>query len=73
MAARVWPDLDDKHRWALGLIEERLERTIQTPEALAARAAELRVQAERTDIDGYRDAALMLAERYELATARRRA
>lgn len=73
MAARVWPDLDGKHRWALGLMDELLERTTQTPDALAARAAELRTQAERTDIDGHRVAALVLADRYELAAERRRA
>jgi hypothetical protein len=52
-------------------MEEWLERTIQTPEALAARAVELRAQAERADIDACRDAALMLADRYELAARRR--
>lgn len=71
MAARLWPDLDDKHRWALELMEERLAQTTQRPEALAARAGELRAQAARTDIDGCRDAYLTLAVRYELAAARR--
>lgn len=69
MAARPWPDIREKHRWVLELMEERLERTMQRPEALAARARELRAQAERTDIYGYRDAALALAGRYELAVA----
>lgn len=72
MAARLWPDLDDKHRWALELMEERLARTTQPPEALAARAVELRAEAARTDIDGYRDAYLALADRYELAASARR-
>ena len=72
MAARLWPDLDDKHRWALELMEERLAQTTQRPEALAERARELRAQAARTDIDGYRDAYLALADRYELAAAARR-
>ena len=63
MAARLWPDLDDKHRWALELMEERLAQTTQRPEALAERARELRAQAARTDIDGYRDAYLALADR----------
>jgi len=72
MAARQWPDLDDKHRWAIELMEERLAHTTQRPEALATRAGELRVQAARTDIDGYRDAYLALADRYELAAAARR-
>jgi hypothetical protein len=72
VAARLWPDLDEKHRWALELMEERLAQTTQQPEALAARAKELRAQAARTDIDGYRDAYLALADRYEVAVAARR-
>ncbi|HKI65695.1 MAG TPA: hypothetical protein VJ989_00310 [Solirubrobacterales bacterium] len=71
MAARLWPDLDDKHRWALELMEEWLAQTTQRPEALAERARELRAQAARTDIDGYRNAFLVLADRYELAATRR--
>jgi hypothetical protein len=39
--------------------------------ALRTRAEELRAQAARTDIDGYRDAALALTDRYDLAAARR--
>jgi hypothetical protein len=72
VAARQWPDLDDKHRWAVELMEERLAQTTQRPEALDARAGELRAQAARTDIGGYRDAYLALADRYELAAAARR-
>lgn len=72
MAARQWPHLDDKHRWAVELMEDLLERTTQRPEALDVRAGELRAQAARTDIDGYRDAYLALADRYELAAAARR-
>jgi len=49
-----------------------LERTTQRPEALDARAGELRAQAARTDIDGCRDAYLALADHYELAAAARR-
>lgn len=71
MAARPWPEIPDDQRWIVELMEERLEQTTQPPEALAARARELRAQAERTDIDGYRDAALALADRYELAAAAR--
>lgn len=62
----------DKYRWAVELMEERLERTTQRPGALAARAGELRAQAARTDIDGYRNAYLALADRYELAASVRR-
>jgi len=72
MANRLWPDLPDRHRWAVKLMEELLERTAQRPEALDARAGELRAQAARTDIDGYRDAYLALADRYELAASARR-
>lgn len=52
-------------------MEERLEDTWQTPEQLQARAKELRVEAAETDIKGIRDAALVLAERYEEAAAAR--
>jgi hypothetical protein len=72
MAARPWLDIRERYRWALELMEEQLARTTQPPEALAARAAELRVKAARTDIDGYRDAYLTLADRYELAASARR-
>lgn len=71
MAVRPWPDISNDHRWAIELMEELLEQTTQPPEALAARAEELRARAARTDIDGYRDAALALADRYELAAAAR--
>ncbi|HEU4905571.1 MAG TPA: hypothetical protein VFT19_05585 [Solirubrobacterales bacterium] len=50
MEGRLWPDLDDKHRWALELIDERLARTTQRPEALAARAGELCAQAARYEL-----------------------
>jgi len=52
-------------------MEECLERTTQGPGELLERAAELRFEAGRTDIDGYRDADLVLADRYEQAAARR--
>jgi hypothetical protein len=71
MAAHPWPDIPDKHRWALDLMEERLERTEQPARELSARAEELRAQAAQTDIAGYRDAALALADRYEQAAAAR--
>lgn len=71
MSGRRWPDIPDEQGWALELMEERLERTSQTPEELAARAEELRAQAAETDIKGFRDAALALAARYEEAAAAR--
>ncbi|MGH2988022.1 MAG: hypothetical protein ACRDLO_15240 [Solirubrobacterales bacterium] len=71
MPTAAWPDIPDEQRWALELIEERLERTSQTPDELSARAEELRAQAADTEIRGFRDAALALAERYEEAAAAR--
>ena len=73
METRVWPDLPEKHRWALELMEKRLKNTTQPARELSARAEELRAQAAQTDIDGYRDAALMLADRYEQASTLMRA
>lgn len=58
-------------RWALELMEERLEHAEQTPEELSERAKELRRQASGTDLAAHRDAALALAERYEQAAAAR--
>jgi hypothetical protein len=66
-----WPDVPDEQRWSLELMEERLERTAQPPRALSARAEELRAQAAQTDVAGYRNAALALADRYEQAAAGR--
>jgi hypothetical protein len=71
MAAHPWPDIPDKHRWVLEQMEERLEQTAQPARELSARADELRAQAAQTDIEGYRDAALALADRYEQAAAAR--
>ena len=72
MAVQSWPELPDKHRWVVELMKERLEQTALAPGELSARAAELRVQAEQTDIEGYREASLALADRYEQAAAVRR-
>ncbi|MGB7588528.1 MAG: hypothetical protein WBM00_07455 [Solirubrobacterales bacterium] len=55
----------------LELMEERLEQTNQPARELSARADELRAEAVQTDIDGYRDAALALADRYEQPAAAR--
>ena len=52
-------------------MEERLEQTSQRPQELASRAKELRAQATETDVKGFRDAALALADRYEQAAAAR--
>jgi hypothetical protein len=71
MPVHPWPDIPGEQRWSLELMEERLERTAQPPRELSARAEELRAQAAQTDIAGYRDAALALADRYEQAAAAR--
>jgi len=71
MSAHPWPDVPEEHRWSIELMEELLELTEQPPRELSARAEELRAQAAQTDIEGYRDAALALADRYEQAAAAR--
>jgi hypothetical protein len=52
-------------------MEERLERTSQSPRQLSGRAEELREQAAHSEIKGFRDAAAALADRYEEAAAAR--
>ncbi|HET8862430.1 MAG TPA: hypothetical protein VFM94_04175 [Solirubrobacterales bacterium] len=69
MAARPWPEIPERHRWTLEMMEERLRETNQTPDELRARARELRAKAEQTDVKGIRDATLALADRYEKAAA----
>lgn len=54
-------------------MEERLRDPWQAPEQLWARAKELRLEAAETDIEGVRDAALVLAERYQEAAVGRAA
>jgi hypothetical protein len=66
-----WPEVRDEDRSVIELMEELLETTRQSPDELRARAAELRDEARRTDIKGYRDAALALADRYEQTAAAR--
>ena len=71
MSAHPWPDVPKEHRWSIELMEELLEQTDQPPRELSARAEELRSQAAQTDVEGYRDAALALADRYEQTAAAR--
>ncbi len=71
MTVRSWPDVPEKHRWALELMEERLEQTKLSPEALRTRADELRAEAASTEITGFRDAVLTLADHYTEAAAAR--
>jgi hypothetical protein len=72
-AANPWPEVRDEDRWAIELMEDRLENTRQSPAELRARAVDLRAEAQQTDMIGIRDAALALAERYEQAAAARTA
>jgi hypothetical protein len=69
MAVRPWPDIPD--RWPIDLMEELLADTEQTPDELRARARQLRSQAEASEFEGQRQAALALADRYEQAATRR--
>lgn len=71
VASRQWPDVPAEQQWARELMEERLERTGQTPEELSGRAEELRVLAADAEIEGFRTAALALAERYDEAAQAR--
>jgi hypothetical protein len=71
MPIHPWPDIPKEHRGSIELMEELLERTEQPARELSARAEELRAQAAQTDIEGYCDAALALADRYEQAAAAR--
>lgn len=71
MDVRPWPPLLDEDRWLAELMDSRLRESTQSPEELRARARELRTEAERSEIEGMRDAALALAERYEQAAAAR--
>jgi hypothetical protein len=53
------------------MMDELLANTTRTVEELLDRARELRAKATATDIDGYRSAALKLANRFEQAAAER--
>ena len=66
-----WPPLHDEDRWLLAAMEHRLRDGKQSPEQLRARARELRAQAEKSDIEGVRDARMALAGRYEDTAAAR--
>jgi hypothetical protein len=71
MAHHPWPNVPEEQRWAIEAMEERLAKTSRPPEALAARARELRDEAETSEIKGQRDAALAMADRYDEAAALR--
>lgn len=71
MDVRPWPPLREEDRWLAELMDQRLRETTQSAEDLRARAAELRAQADQSELKGMRDAALALADRYEQAAASR--
>lgn len=68
---RPWPKVDKEDQWIIELMDERLERTTQSPEKLHARAQELYAEAVHADAGGHRDALLALADRYEQAATAR--
>jgi hypothetical protein len=71
MDVRPWPVLPDKDRWLADTMDRRLRDSTQSAEQLRSRARELRTEAEQSDVQGIRNAALALAERYEQTAAAR--
>jgi hypothetical protein len=69
--SQVWPDVPEDLKWTIEFMEERLERSSRSPRELSTRAEELRQLGAQTEIKGYRDAAVALADRYEEAAATR--
>ena len=70
-SVRPWPKVSEEDQWLIELMDERFERTTQSPEKLHARAQELYAEAVHADPGGHRDALLALADRYEQAAAAR--
>lgn len=62
-----WPVLNEGDRWLTRAMEQRLRESTQSAEQLRARARALRDEAELAEMQGIRDAALALADRYERA------
>jgi len=73
MDVSPWPTLLDEDRWLIDAMENRLRESNLSPERLRERAIELRAEAGRSDIQGIRNAAWALAERYEQAAKSRAA
>jgi hypothetical protein len=63
--------LNDEDRWLTEAMDDVLKESTESADELRGRARELRVQAERSDLKGVRDAALALADRYEQAASAR--
>jgi hypothetical protein len=70
MALHPWPAVAPEDQWAIDEMEERLADMGRDPDQRRARARVLRARAARTDIKGYREAWLALADRYEDAASR---
>lgn len=71
MSVRPWPSLREEDRWLTEAMEGRLSESRMSPDEIRSRARELREQAAQSEVDGTREAALALADRYEQeATAR---
>ena len=62
--------MPDRHRWVIDALDEQLDETDLTRAELTARAQELRAEARDSVVDGYRDAAVSLADRYEQTESR---
>jgi hypothetical protein len=71
MNVRPWPALPDEDRWLADAMDRRLRDSAQSADQLRSRARELRAEAEQSDVQGIRNAALALAERYEQTAAAR--
>jgi hypothetical protein len=69
--ARDWPEVLPGDEWVIEGMEESLADPTRSPEDFAERAKELRQEAAETEIEAYRDTALILAEHYEDAAAAR--
>jgi hypothetical protein len=66
-----WAGVAPEARWATEMMDELLADTTRTTEQLLDRARDLRAKATRTDMEGYRNAYLRLAKRFERAAAER--
>jgi hypothetical protein len=69
MSREAWPTVPEDQRWVIEEIEEMLAESTQTPGQLIDRAEELRAKARATDIQGFREAWLALADRYQETAA----
>ncbi len=66
-----WAGVAPEARYFTESMDELLANTTRSAEELLDRAGELRAKAAATDIEGFRDAYLMLAKRFEYAAAER--